>query len=61
MLTTLAQNEQFGWTMAHDAEIDQRISGLTAADVNAAVKRQLELTSLSYFKGGDFKKAAVTP
>jgi zinc protease len=56
----LQRDAQFGWTMAHDAEIDQKIAALTADDVNAAVKRQLDLASISYFKGGDFKKAGIT-
>jgi zinc protease len=57
----LQRDAQFGWTMAHDADIDQKISALTAADINAAVKRQLDLASISYFKGGDFKKAGIAP
>jgi zinc protease len=60
LVRVLQRDAQFGWTMAHDAEIDQKIAALTAGDINAAVKRQLDLASLSYFKGGDFKKAGIT-
>jgi zinc protease len=60
LVRMLQRDAQFGWTMAHDAEIDQKIAALTADDVNAAVKRQLDLASISYFKGGDFKKAGIT-
>ena len=57
----LRRNAQFGWTMARDAEIESHISALSAADINAAVKRDLDLSSISYFEGGDFKKAGVSP
>jgi zinc protease len=58
---TLARNAQNGWTMAHDGEIESKISKLTADDVNAALKRRLDPASISDFKAGDFKKAAVNP
>jgi zinc protease len=57
---TLQRNAQFGWTMAHDADLERKISALSAADINAAVKRHINLSTISYFKGGDFKKAGIT-
>jgi zinc protease len=57
LVRTLQRNAQFGWTMQHQDEIERKIAALTVADVNAAVKRNLELSSFSYVKGGDFKKA----
>ena len=56
----LARNAQYGWTMARDAELERKIAALTPADLNAAVKRRINLASISYFKGGDFKKAGIT-
>jgi zinc protease len=56
----LVRNAQYGWTMARQAELEQKISALTPADVNAAVKRHIDPASLSIFKGGDFKKAGIT-
>ena len=58
---TLAQNEQFGWTMAREADLDRKISALSTAQINAAAKKYLDPAAVSYFKAGDFKKAGVTP
>lgn len=55
---TLARNAQNGWTMAHDAAIETKISKLTAEEVNSVLKRHLDPTMISDFKAGDFKKAA---
>jgi zinc protease len=56
----LAHNAQYGWTMARDAELDRKIAALSAADVNAALKRKLDPATISIFKAGDFKKAGLT-
>jgi len=55
----LAQNAQFGWTMTREAELEQKVSALTAAQLNAAVKKYLDPAAISYFKAGDFKKAGI--
>jgi zinc protease len=55
---TLARYEQFGWTMKRDAELEAKIQSLTPADIQAALKRHIDLSSVSYFKGGDFKAAS---
>jgi len=57
----LALQAQYEWTMARDAELDRKIAALSAADVNAAVKRHIDLPAMSYVEGGDFKKAGATP
>jgi len=57
----LAQNEQFGWTMARDAALDSKIEALTTAQINAAVRKYMDPAAISYFKAGDFKKAGITP
>jgi zinc protease len=54
----LAQQAQYGWIMARDAELDRKISALTATEVSAAVKRHIQPALISCFKSGDFKKAA---
>ena len=56
---TLAQNEQFGWTMQREAEHEQKVAALTVAQLNAAVKKYLDPAAISYFKAGDFKKAGL--
>jgi len=58
---TLAQNEQFGWTMARDADLDSKVIALTPAQINATVRKYLDPAAISYFKAGDFKKAGITP
>ncbi len=58
---TLAQNEQFGWTMARDAALDSKVSALTTPQINATVRKYFDPASISYFKAGDFKKAGITP
>jgi len=58
---TLAQNEQFGWTMAREADLDSKVAALTAAQISATTKKYLDPAAISYFKAGDFKKAGITP
>jgi zinc protease len=60
LVRLLQRNAQFGWTMARDAEIERKIAALSADDVNAAVKRNLDPSRISIFKAGDFKKAGIT-
>jgi zinc protease len=55
----LQRNAQYGWTMARDAELEKKIETLTPAELAAAVKRNIDPSALSIFKGGDFKKANV--
>jgi zinc protease len=43
----------FGW----DAEIEKRVASLTAAEVNAALRRRLGDAKLSVVKAGDFRTA----
>jgi zinc protease len=60
LVRLLQRNAQFGWTMAREAELESKIKALSADEVNAAVKRNLDPSAISYFKGGDFKKAGIT-
>jgi zinc protease len=55
----LTRNAQYGWTMARQGEMDRKITALTAAQVNAAVKKYLDPAAIAYFKAGDFKKAGI--
>ncbi len=56
----LQRNAQYGYTMAREAELERKIAALSAADINAAVKRNIDLSTISIFKAGDFKKAGIT-
>jgi zinc protease len=60
LLRVLQRNAQYGWTMTRDADLETKIASLSAADINAAVKRHLSVDSISIFKAGDFKKAGIT-
>jgi zinc protease len=60
LVALLQRNARLGWTMQHEADLDKAIASLTASDVNAAAKKWIDPTALSYFKAGDFKKAGVT-
>lgn len=61
LASQLATNAFFGRTMAHQAAIDAKFAALTPADVQAALKKYVDLASISIFKAGDLKKAGVTP
>jgi zinc protease len=55
----LAGRERFGRTMRFDEAFESKIAALTAEEVNAAVRRHLDLAGLAIVKAGDFKKAGV--
>ncbi len=42
-------------TMAYDTKLESAINGLTAAQVNAAVKKYLDAAKISIVRAGDFK------
>lgn len=46
-------------TMKWDEDMDAKYQALTADQVNAAMKRHLDITTLSIVKAGDFKAAHV--
>jgi zinc protease len=54
-------NERFwGRTMAFDSELEKKVMALTPEQLNAALKKHVDLSQLSFFRAGDFKKANVT-
>lgn len=52
----LASEAYWDRTMAWDAEFDRRVSGLTANDVNAVLRKYVDVSKISIFKAGDFAK-----
>ena len=44
-----------GRTFAWDIDFEQRIAALTAADIQAAMRRHLDPAKLSVVKAGDFR------
>jgi zinc protease len=47
-----------GRTMAWDAELEARVRALTADDVQAAMRRHLDLERMTFIKSGDFAAGA---
>ena len=60
LVRLLARDAQFDWTMVHEADLEAKVSALTTAQLNEAVRKYLDPGAISYFKAGDFKKAGVT-
>lgn len=60
LVSLLARNARYGWTMQREADQDKAIASLTPEQVNAAAKKWLDPAAVSIFKAGDFKKAGVT-
>jgi zinc protease len=59
LVRELARNAQYGWTMQRQADLEKKITALTAAQLNAAVRKYIDPAGISYFKAGDFKKAGI--
>ena len=45
-----------GRTLAYDAELEKKISALTAGEVNAAFRKYMDPKALVIIRAGDFKK-----
>ena len=48
-------------TMAWDANLTKKVQALTNQEIRAALQRHLDLSAMTFMKGGDFKKAGVRP
>ena len=51
----------YGRTMAWDAELQKKVQALTPQQIVEALRRHIDLSKMTFIKGGDFKKAGVTP
>lgn len=60
LLGTLSGLEFHGRRMAWAAQIEAKVAALTPEEVNAAVKKYIDINALSIFKAGDMKKAGIT-
>ena len=60
-LASLLTNRRF-WdrTLAFDIELEKQIQALTPEQIQAAVKKHIDPSQLSFFRAGDFQKAGVT-
>ncbi len=59
LVRMLTSRDYDGRTMAWDAELEKKVSALTADDVGKALRRTIDLAQVSIVKAGDFKKAAA--
>jgi zinc protease len=56
LISSLATQAHYGWTMQRTQEREARISAMTVAQVNAAAKKWIDPSSFAIFKAGDFTK-----
>ena len=57
---TLATELYSNRTLQWDAQFEQKIAGLTADQVNAAIRRWIDPSNITIIKAGDFAKAAAS-
>jgi zinc protease len=55
----LVTHAHHGRTMAWDAEMEKKVQALTGPQIVAAMRRHIDLSRMTFMKGGDFKKAAA--
>ena len=61
LASALATNLYLDRTMAFEAAMDDQVKKLSAADVNAAVRKFIDLNRLAVVRAGDFNKKAPPP
>ena len=54
----LAGQRYIGRTMAFDQDLENKVAALTPAQIQAAMKKYLDVSQLSVYKAGDFAKVA---
>jgi zinc protease len=59
LVSLLTARRFWGRTMAFDSELDKKIMDLTPEQLQAAVRKYIDPSQLSYFRAGDFQKAKV--
>ncbi|MBI4623235.1 MAG: hypothetical protein HY736_08455 [Verrucomicrobia bacterium] len=60
LVSRLASHRYWGRTIAFDSNLEKKIAALTPEQVQAAMKKHLDLAQLSIVRAGDFMKAGVT-
>jgi len=51
----------YGRTMGWDAELQKKVQALSPAQIAQALRRHLDVSAMTFMKGGDFKKAGAKP
>ncbi len=60
LVSILNQRRFWDRTMAFDSELEKKIEALTPGQLQAAVKKHIDPSQLSFFRAGDFRKAEVS-
>jgi zinc protease len=56
----LVTHARHGRTMGWDAELEKKVQALTSQQISTAMRKYFDLSTMTFMKGGDFKKAAAT-
>src|SRR5437016_6665927 len=57
----VAGQAHYGRTMDWDANLAEKVQSLTNPQIREALQRHIDLSAMTFMKGGDFKKAGVKP
>lgn len=60
LVSLLSTRRYWNRTLAFDQELEKKMATLTAAQLQAAVRKHIDPSQLSFFRAGDFQKAKVT-
>jgi len=60
LVSNLSSKRFWNRTMAFDSELEKKILALTPEQLQAAVRKHIDPSQISYFRAGDFVKANVT-
>ena len=61
LTNTLNSYLSYDRTMMWNAELEEKVSKLTTAQINAAFKKYIIPKNISYVKAGDFSKSVIKP
>ena len=61
LTSTMNNYLEFDRTMIWNAELEEKIANLTAAQVSAAFEKYIIPEKITYIKAGDFAKSAIKP
>ena len=61
LLGQISSNAYWGRTLRWTADMEKKVAALTAAQINAALKKYFDPATITIVRAGDFKKAGVTP
>jgi zinc protease len=60
LVSLLNSKRLWNRTMAFDSELEKKVAALTPEQLQAAVRKHIDPSQISFFRAGDFQKANVT-